>query len=235
MKTATIIVGILSLACSADAQFRPLFRSKQELLATPIKHLKVRAGTDIFWALCRTIERPCGHEGIKVNDPDTSAPSEGLDLKDTNVERVLELLVKQAPAYRWEIRDGVINLEPNRPKIESQLSRPLGPIEFKNTAANRAAFNALYQAGIKASWQGPVRERHKLFDLSFKGGTVRDALNAIALWDHQIMWYFTADAAGHSSYSLPNWGPSAKVSKADVDAERQRFKDDYDRWNKRAL
>lgn len=235
MRTANIVVGILLLACDAGAEFRPLFRSKKELLATPIKHLKVREGTDIFWELCRTIERPCGHEGIRVNDPATAAPQGGLDLKNTNAEQVLELIVKKAPGYRWEIRNGVINLEPNRPQFESQLSRPLEPIKFKNMSAGRAAFNAISHAGIKAAWQAPGRERIKLFTLPFKGGSVRDVLNSIALWDGQIMWYFTTDAAGHSLFMLPNWGPSPRTSKEDVDVERQRFKEDYERWTKRAL
>ncbi|MEM4282842.1 MAG: hypothetical protein QXN89_04190 [Candidatus Woesearchaeota archaeon] len=41
-----------------------------------------------------------------------------LDFKETNLKEVLDSIVKQEPAYRWELTDGVINFIPAKDRHE---------------------------------------------------------------------------------------------------------------------
>jgi hypothetical protein len=210
----------------------PLFKDP-EILDAKVRVYSVKSGSDMFWALCRTIERPCGLEEIIINDPSLAAGPKGVLLKDQTVKQLLNAIVQQAPAYQWVISQGVINLAPISRDGEGMLSRRPKPVELKKISSIRAAFSIFHGAGLHPTWQAPGRERIKLIDLNFThGGTVRDALNEIAVADGQVMWLYVPNSDSGSHFLMPNWGPNARMPKSEIDAERDRFREDFQRWSK---
>lgn len=50
--------------------------------------------------------------GIEFRAHETNEPKLDIDVKNASLVEVLNLIVKQEPAYQWEFRDGVINFTP---------------------------------------------------------------------------------------------------------------------------
>jgi hypothetical protein len=50
--------------------------------------------------------------GIELSAVEKNEPNLDIDVTNTPLVEVLNLIVQQEPAYRWELRDGVINFTP---------------------------------------------------------------------------------------------------------------------------
>ena len=66
--------------------------------------------------------------GIEFSANEKDEPKLEIDVKNAPLVEVLNLIVKQEPAYEWEFRDGVINftaVHDREPFFESLLNPPI--------------------------------------------------------------------------------------------------------------
>ena len=117
-----------------------------------------------------------------------------------SLAQVLNEMTAVDKSYRWEVQDGVINLLPTAgepPLLKTQLS------EFR--IESNSSLTALSQLKTKPQIRGAMQDLGlqegitlisysplpTAFSVQFKGGTLRQALNAIAVahgtdvWDYQ--------------------------------------------------
>lgn len=63
--------------------------------------------------------------GLEVADDDADEPKLSIDINNAPLKDVLDLITRQYPAYRWEVRDNVVNFVPVQSR-DQLLSKALG-------------------------------------------------------------------------------------------------------------
>jgi len=169
-----------SLAAASDASW----------LDTPtLQYHENPMARGLTYFCTRFARKPCGEERLYSDDV---VPSTGvfLALENTTPRKILDALVAQLPDSQWEIRSGVINIEP-RNRGEDLLGRNLSSVSAHNVSSFRAALDLFDDAGINISYTELGRPRHfGTIDIELQNVTVREALNAIAKADDGLMWIF---------------------------------------------
>ena len=172
----------------------------EELLDSPLAQFDVRGGVNAFAVLCDKINISCGEEEASVNDLGGDA---ALDLTTTTPRHVLDEIIQRHPAYQWTLRDGTLNLEPKKHDGEDVLSRKLDKVSIHGVSSPKAMLDVLHQAKIRFAFQpSNGRGRYVLIDLDQKNITVREALNAIARSNGQMMWMFSLENGERSGVFL---------------------------------
>lgn len=173
-----------------------------------------------LWTLCRLISRPCGVEEGHFGDLAVSSSAAPLTLSKTTPRKVLDAIVERHPGYQWALRDGVINLEPKTRDGEDVLARKLAVAAIRGDSSFKAALDILHLADIPAGYQLQGRGRFGRISLELTNVTVREALNAIAKADGQVMWFLTVSQTGRTLY-MPSWRKSGIPFSLD---ERKKIK-----------
>ena len=176
---------------------------------------EARGGYELFDS-CRAMNRPCGQE--QTGDKEIAKRKHPtIKLKKTTPRKILDLIVGRYPSHRWVVQDGVLVLEPKRRKGEDILARRLDHVSIRDSLSLKAAFDVFRQAkipGVGISMTGDPR--YACIDLELSNVTVRDALNAIAKADGQVMWSFVPRGPGENGPSiyLLSWGRADRVGLA---------------------
>ena len=172
----------------------------EELLDSPLAQFDVRAGENAFAVLCDKINISCGEEEASINDLGGDA---ALHLTTTTPKNVLDAIIQRHPAYQWALRDGILNLEPKKHDGEDVLSRKLDEVSIHGVSSPKAMLDVLHQAKIRFGFQpSNGRGRYALIDLDQKNITVRDALNAVARANGQMLWLFSLENGERSGVFL---------------------------------
>ena len=142
---------------------------------------------------------------VQVSGCNDDNPKRTWDLAHKPVGELLHELVAFDPRYRWEIRNDTINLLPavgEPPFLQSQigifsiqtdssldaLDRLESLPEFKNAMKTLRLTGGL----TIISYLSNSRQ----FSLNFKGGTLRDALNAVAAAKGSDIWQYKETHCG---------------------------------------
>lgn len=153
---------------------------------------------DELRALCAIQNRPCGLEEKHCLEiwsaGNTDSPLK-IHFKNMTVAKTLDMVARMYPGYRWESRDGVINIEPIRRLTPDLLSRKLDKVSIHGMKSNGAFSLVLAMANIHVTSleMSSLPPTYGVIDLELNGVTVRAALNAIAKADGQVMWEFGPD------------------------------------------
>jgi len=200
LKIVGTIFVITALCGSAAAA------SIDSSLDTPIDDFTSDVGNE-FHTYCRAHNKPCGREEVRCGDFQIlNAPK--IHLKKTTHRKVLDQIVQLHRGYKWVQRDGVLNLEPIHRKGQDLLARKIDHLSIHGSTTLKAFLLVFKAAGIRVgmSYSGPPMAFAPI-DTEFNNVTVRDALNAIAKADGQVVWFFCADKPEESagSFSLSSW------------------------------
>ncbi len=144
--------------------------------------------------------------GIEYSPGDKKEPILNIDTSGGGTLRdVLNLIVEQMPIYRWEVRDGVINLIPNQSRdqfLEKLLSthinsfapkKGLTKFDIRNTLADLPEVNGLLEANkITVSKYGDYVYHPSIYakavDLSISDTDVRAVLNKVVRDGEHKLW-----------------------------------------------
>lgn len=142
-----------------------------------------------------------------------------IDLENATLEDVLNEIVVQESGYRWELRDGVINIIPITSRddfIERLLNTPirrfdqpkkLGKFQIRDAIVELPEVVSLLNAnGITASHYGyfysPSVNTNDKFDLSISGTDLRGVLNKVIRETEHNMWIISRSGKNLSSLDL---------------------------------
>jgi hypothetical protein len=160
--------------------------------------------------LSATSRVPIGIETI----PSDSGSTVSIQIVDGTVRQVLDQIVKADPRYRWEVREGVINLLPNE-RNDSLLDVTIVHFNFQDMDAEDvpAAILALpeVQAHLSAMrivaskgvmYEGPVRKL-PVFSITLSNVTVKEILNEILRRRYSNFW--KVEINGHEQKRVSIW------------------------------
>jgi hypothetical protein len=184
--------------CNAAAQ--------DSFLDTPIDNVTSFFG-DEFSVLCKAQNRPCGVEERHCNEIRTETSATLTHMRKTTFRKALDQAVQSHNGYRWTVRDSVVNFEPVKRVGTDLLSRKLDKVSIHGVESSAAFRLVMKQAGISVNMAGTVYSGGgpPLFvpiDLELKDVTVREALNAIAKADGQVLWWYCSDKPEQTAADL---------------------------------
>jgi hypothetical protein len=190
---SVVVVVMTAASAQADGLDAPLsrFRIPQTLppcgITTAVAQL-ARAAR-VFIGFERTSD--CmGASSFPVLDTTTDA----LDLSGISVREALDKMMALAPSYRWSEIDGVAVIRPiaSWTDANAPLNFPVRAFTFNEGTVSQVVAKIL-RVPVPES---PLDDQR--FPLSFQGGTIADALNALvrahggALWDAGLLMHPSA-------------------------------------------
>jgi hypothetical protein len=196
---ATVLMGQLILSgASASGQ-----RSIDNLLEQRIT-LHIKQGTFLYALSTLNVDKriPIGFEVALGHKAEYHL---NVNLENATLEDVLNEIVGQETGYRWELRDGVINIIPITSRddfVEKLLNTPirrfdqpkkLGKFQIRDAIVELPEVAALLKAnGITASHYGyyyhPSPYANEKVDLSVSGTDLRGVLNKVIRETEHNMW-----------------------------------------------
>jgi hypothetical protein len=166
----------------------------------PGDELEFHKTTDVFYSSLGRTHLPGGMVRVVDCEPDTLMQS--WKPSNSSLSQVLDTLVATDPRYRWQMRDGVINLLPaaGEPAL---LKTHLSKFEVEDLASAREALARLLalpevEKGMRdlhlkpgiAMITGFSPPNPPKFSVKQNGGTLRQALNAIAHAEGHSIWEY---------------------------------------------
>lgn len=189
LRSKSIIMGGLLLLSAICHSYCWAANSQESFLDSPIDEFNLPSENE-FVDLCTKLRKPCGIEVSDSKDLKAARKESPKKLIKTTPREILELHVRRLPRQHWLLTGGVINLAPKMRVGEDVLARTLDAISIHGTSSEKAAMTVMHQAGIQCAYEPSGRSRYGVVDIELKNTTVRDALNAIAKADGQVIWYF---------------------------------------------
>lgn len=142
-----------------------------------------------------------------------------IDLEKATLEDTLNEIVGQETGYRWEMRDGVINILPITSRdefVEKLLNtgirrfdqpKKLGKFQIRDAVVELPEVVALLKAnGITASHYGyfytPSPNRNEKIDLSSSGTDLRGVLNKVIRETEHNMWIVSRSGQNLNSLDI---------------------------------
>jgi hypothetical protein len=211
MLAAAIIGQLMISETSASAQ-----TTSVNLLEHRIT-LHIKDGTFLYAldTLCVDYRIPIGFELALGHKAQYHL---NIDLENATLEDALNEIVGQERGYRWELRDGVINIIPITSRddfVEKLLNTPirhfdqpkkLGKFQIRDAITELPEVVALLKAnGITASHYGYVYrgpDTNEKVDLSISGTDVRGLLNKVIRETEHNMWMVSRSGRNLSSLDL---------------------------------
>jgi len=160
---------------------------------------------------------PIGFEVAREHEPKYQL---NIDLENATLEAVLDEIVGQETGYRWELRDGVINIIPITCRddfVEKLLSitihrfnqpKKLGKFQIRDAIVDLPEVESLLKAnGITASHYGyaysyPTPNTNEKVDLSMSDTDLRGVLNKVIRETEHNMWMISRSGKNLSSLDL---------------------------------
>jgi hypothetical protein len=213
MLAAAIIGQLMISETSASAQ-----TTSVNLLEHRIT-LHIKDGTFLYAldTLCVDYRIPIGFELALGHKAQYHL---NIDLENATLEDVLNEIVGQERGYRWELRDGVINIIPITSRddfVEKLLNTPirrfdppkkLGKFQIRDAIIELPEVVALLKAnGITASHYGYLYAASSPYtndkvDLNISGTDVRGLLNKVIRETEHNMWMVSRSGRNLSSLDL---------------------------------
>ena len=143
-----------------------------------------------------------------------------INIDNAKLKDVLDTIVQQESDYRWEVRDGVINVIPAKSRddfVEKFLSTPirrfdppkvLGPSQIRDAIVDLPEVVGLLKAnGITASHYGYFYHYPSLYatgnvDLSISETDVRGVLNRVVRESEHKMWIVSRSGKNLTSLDM---------------------------------
>jgi len=211
---ATAIIGLLLISeNSASAQ-----TTRGNLLEQRITlHIKNDTFLYALSTLCVDYGIPIGFE---LSLGHKAQYHLNIDLENAALDDVLNEIVGQERGYRWELRDGVINIIPiisrddfvekllNTPIRRFDQPKKLGKFQIRDAIIELPEVVALLKAnGITASHYGnlysyPSPYTNEKVDLSISGTDVRGVLNKVIRDTQHNMWMVSRSGKNLTSLDL---------------------------------
>lgn len=182
---------------------------------------KAASGRELVTLCKETLKKPCGLEEAPGDSLQQGKGLAPLHLSSASARETLDAIAARYPGYRWASRGGVVDFEP-KALADDLLSKKLDKVSIHAVSSFQAARMVLDQAKIPYAYQ-PKPWLYGTVDMELTGVTVRDALNAIANADGQVMWIFShsrkgAGARVKGTLMMPSWrtegiGPHGEATK----------------------
>jgi hypothetical protein len=166
----------------------------------PGSELEFLKTTDVFYSSLGRTRLPGGMVRLVDCEPDTLMQS--WKPSNSHLSQVLDTLVATDPRYRWQMQDGVVNLLPaaGEPTL---LKTRLNEFDLEDIGSAREALARLLalpevKKGMRdlhlkpgiAIIVGPSLPNPPKSSVKQSGGTLRQALNAIALAQGRAIWEY---------------------------------------------
>jgi hypothetical protein len=209
---ATAVTGLLMISETSASR-----QSPDNLLERRIT-LRINKGTFLYAlsTLCVDYKIPIGFEPALGHKAQYHL---NIDLEKAKLEDVLNKIVGQETGYRWELRDGVINIIPITSRddfVEKLLNTPIhrfeqpkkvGKFHIRDAIVELPEVVALLKSnGITASHYGysytPSHYTNEKLDLSISETDVRGVLNKVIRESEHNMWMVSRSGKKLSSLDI---------------------------------
>jgi len=201
--TISSLIGLLALialgqsdqtankAKSSDALERQIDLKNIEFLTTASAFSRTLSAGSIPGGISRVIA--CGKEQVK----------HALNLKSLPVRQVLDAIVLADPEYRWQIKDGVVNLFPSSGwpallnvrvaefNVDASVSVYVAAGKLFQLPEAKRAIAELHLAHGYNRIQGGSSSAYLKSPVHCKDITLLEALNAIALAHGRAVWAYS--------------------------------------------
>jgi hypothetical protein len=161
-----------------------------------------------------------GVPGGVANVSECNESTHSFTPRDSSLRGVLDAIVATDPLYKWEVKEGAINVIPGN-KLPTFLAVRMSRFDIVGAASPREVLPQLFkvpevrraQAALgRQAVQGgahafcpegcPPNESKKI-SMSLKNVTVREALNAVAREHGSAVWWFQqSECGGQKWFSL---------------------------------
>jgi hypothetical protein len=209
-----LAIAIMSLFMTGSMT-APSQTARNNLLEQRIT-LHIKQGTFLYAlsTLCVDHRIPIGLELARSHKPQYHL---NIDLENATLEDVLNEIVGQETGYRWELRDGVINIIPitsrddfvekllNTPISQFDQPKNLGKFQIRDAIVELPEVVSLLRAnGITPSHYGYfyVDYKNNNVDLSISGTDVREVLNKVIRETEHNMWMVSRSGKNLSSLDI---------------------------------
>lgn len=198
----------------------PVFEqaAQSDLLKQRVE-LHLKRGTLLQALSILSVEQrvPIGFEPALGHKPEYHL---NLEAENVTLQEVLDLIVQQEPSYRWEVKDGVINLIPTKSRdyfVERLLNTPiqrfdppkvLGPSQIRDAIVDLPEVVDLLKINsITASHYGyyyryPSVYTNAKVDLNTSQTDVRGVLNKVVRESEHKMWMVSRSGDNLSSLEI---------------------------------
>lgn len=114
-----------------------------------------------------------------------------VDLSGLTARQILDRLVQLAPEFQWRDMAGIAVIRAAAAWTDpaDPLNAPAGPFTINNGLASEGIAAALRMPALNLSDRDPNAMSNQRFSVSFTGGTMLDALNAVAGAHGGAVWY----------------------------------------------
>lgn len=176
-----------------------------EAMDVPVREFSAPSGQELR-TICRVLNRPCGYETLN-NYAFGKPQGPRLHLKQNSARKILDEIVRRHPGHHLGSYDGVLVIEPIKRVGPDLLARKIDRLSIRGRTSHAAALMVLKQAKIRAEEVSFGNDIYARIDLELNNVTVREALNAIAKADGQVMWRFTPDISRKDAgfFNLSTW------------------------------
>ena len=190
----------------------------------PISGFSIEQGAE-FYHICRDHGMACGVEEVQCGDIGSSGRRPmpvKINLRSTSIRKVLDKLIRLHVGYRWAIRSGVLNIEPTSLQSDDPLERRIMKLSLHDVSSFAAFKTILNRAGINFRLEppegpgiitsGPLYRSFATVNIELDGVSVRDALNAVAKSDGQIVWMYCPQNVGkfNARFRVSTWRSSGR-------------------------
>ena len=212
-----MLAAVLVLVIIGDAPASSVQRTTINLLDQRIT-LHIKQGTFLYAlsTLCVDYRIPIGFEPALGHKAQYHL---NIDLENARLDDVLNEIVGQETGYRWELRDGVINIIPitsrddfvekllNTPIPQFDQPKKLGKFQIRDAIVELPEVVTLLRTnGITASHYGygytPSLHTNQRIDLSISGTDVRGILNKVIRETEHNMWIVSRSGKDLTSLDL---------------------------------
>lgn len=210
----TVLIGISTLN-----GYRTLSKTTQDDLIMKRVHLQVNQGTLLQALSTLSVDEkiPIGFELALSHKNEYHL---NVNADNITLQEVLDRIAEQEPAYRWEVRDGVINIIPTKSRddfVEKLLNTPIhrfnlpkvpGKFQIRDKIVELPEVVDLLKAnGVTASHYGyfyrsPNTHTDSNLSLSISNTDVRGILNKVIRESEHKMWIVSRSGDGLKSLDI---------------------------------
>lgn len=208
---ACIFVGLLVASLSGQIKQKGQSSMSDNVLRRPVRgdELAQLTTPDAFYS---SLDRPGVPGGIvRVLNCQTDSFKQAWRPRNSPLSQVLNTLVAGDPRYRWEVEGGVVNLLPANGE-PALLQTRINKFSAKEVSSASVALDRLLalpevkkqmhklhlEPGVALVIQ--LSEPHpRKFSVSSDGGTLRQALNAVAREQGREVWQYVETHCGRTN------------------------------------
>lgn len=168
-------------------------------LKRPVRYFSLTSDYDDIYRACRAFKIPCGIVKLPGDTP-AEPHKQIVELRDTDMERVFEAILRDRPDERWSVEQGVVVVRPKKGGDSACLARRIRRFRAKKATIRSLERSIARETTFKTRAGGVVRgmsisdsehekeSEKRTVDLDVEDVTVESLLDAAVRQHGSAMW-----------------------------------------------